>query len=269
MTIFDLEGRNAIVVGGGSGLGREVSIGLAEFGAKVVVADISTTGASQTVELIREAGSTDCRAVEVDIGDETSIAALFNDFDEHERSLDILVNAAFVPPVRTYPQDYPLHDWDRILQIDLTGYFLCARAAGERMVSAGRGGSIVSFSSIAASAALGRGNFPYSVAKAGINQMTKELAIEWGQHGIRVNAVQPCQFLTPALQKFIDDPEFDSDTMVGRFLAGIPLGHLGDPKDIVGPVVFLASPAAAMVTGAILPVDGGNLAMNAGASLSW
>lgn len=269
MSVFDLTGRVAVVTGGGSGLGQAVSIGLSQHGATVVVADIDDAAARRTLDLLLEnRGEDACTAHQVDIADEASVDGLFATVDEQYGRLDVLVNAAFVPPMRTYPEDYPTDDWERVLRVDLTGYFLCSRAAGRRMIPAG-GGSIVNFSSIAATSALGRGNFAYSVAKAGVNQMTKELAIEWAKHGIRVNAIQPCQFLTPSLRAFMDDPQFDARGFADRFLAGIPLGHLGDPADMVGPVVFLASPASAMVTGVILPVDGGNLAMDAGASLSW
>ena len=111
---------------------------------------------------------------------------------------------------------------------------------------------------------VGRGNFAYDVSKAGVLQLTRELAIEWAKHNIRVNAVLPCQVRTEALQRLIDDPQFDSGALVSRFLTGIPLQRLGEPEDIVGPVIFLASNAAAMMTGALVPVDGGNLAFNAG-----
>lgn len=267
-SLFDLTGRVALVTGGASGLGQAAAHGLAAAGARVIIADLDEAGAVATAAAITAAGGPPSRGLRVDIADETSVTSLFSEVDAWAGRIDVLVNAAFVPPIRTYPENYPTDDWERVMRVDLTGYFLCSRAAGRRMIAAG-GGSIVNFSSIAATSALGRGNFSYSIAKAGVNQMTKELAIEWARHGIRVNAIQPCQFLTPALQRFIDDPEFDSDAMIGRFLGGIPLGHLGDPRDMAGPVVFLASPAAAMVTGVILPVDGGNLAMDAGASLRW
>ena len=116
---------------------------------------------------------------------------------------------------------------------------------------------------------MGRGNFVYSVSKHGVIGLTRELAIEWAKHGIRVNAIQPCQFLTPSLQAYIDAAP-DPGAVVQGFLKGIPLDRMGDPeRDIVGPIVFLASDAAAMVTGVVLPVDGGNLAFNAGGSKTW
>ena len=151
--------------------------------------------------------------------------------------------------------------------MNLTGYFLCARAAGARMVPAGRGGSVINMSSITGSSALGRGNFAYSVSKGGVNQLTRELAVEWARHRIRVNAIQPAQFHNAAWDEMLADPS--KRELVEHVVAGIPLGRFGEPVEMVGPVVFLASDAAAMVTGILLPVDGGNLALNAGGSVRW
>ena len=107
------------------------------------------------------------------------------------------------------------------------------------------------------------------MTKHGVIGLTRELAIEWARHGIRVNAIQPCQFLTPGLKVWIDN-EPDPAVVTKNLLKGIPLDRLGDPeRDIVGPIVFLASDAASMVTGVVLPVDGGNLAFNAGGSKTW
>jgi NAD(P)-dependent dehydrogenase (short-subunit alcohol dehydrogenase family) len=99
--------------------------------------------------------------------------------------------------------------------------------------------------------------------------MTRELAIEWAPHGIRVNAIQPAQVRTPALQALIDDPQFDSDSLLATFLRGIPAGRLVEPDEVAAAALFLASDAASMVTGILLPVDGGNLAMNAGGTVKW
>jgi NAD(P)-dependent dehydrogenase (short-subunit alcohol dehydrogenase family) len=207
--------------------------------------------------------------VRCDVSDEASIEAMFALVDREFGRVDILINDAFTPVNRVVPEAYQLDAWERSLRVNLTGYFLCARAAGRRMIERGQGGSIVNISSIAGSTALGRGNFVYSVSKHGVIGLTRELAIEWARHGIRVNAIQPCQFLTPGLQAFIDAAP-DPQAVVNGFLKGIPLDRMGDPeRDIVGPIVFLASDAAAMVTGVVLPVDGGNLAFNAGGSKTW
>src|SRR5581483_1628740 len=122
--------------------------------------------------------------------------------------------------------------------------------------------AIVHMCSICGTSAVGRGSFPYSTSKGGIVMMTKEMAVEWARFGIRVNAIQPCQFLTPGLRVRLEDPALGP--IRERFLSGIPLGRLGEPHEMVGPVLFLVSDASSMVTGTLLPVDGGNLAFNAG-----
>ena len=268
MAGVDLIGRAAVVTGAASGLGQSIAIGLAAQGAVVACADINIAGLDATVARIADAGGT-AFAQRCDVADEKDVQRLFEAVDAAFGRVDVLVNCAFIPPHRARPEAFPLDQWETALRVNLTGYFLCIREAGRRMIAAGRGGSVINLSSIAGTTALGRGNFAYSVTKGAINQLTRELAVEWGAHGIRVNAIQPCQFRTPGLQRLIDDPTFDSDALIARFTAAIPLGRIGEPDDIVGPALFLASDASAMVTGVMLPVDGGNLALNAGGSLTW
>jgi NAD(P)-dependent dehydrogenase (short-subunit alcohol dehydrogenase family) len=137
------------------------------------------------------------------------------------------------------------------------------------MIEQGTGGSIVNISSIAGVSALGRGNFPYSVSKSGVNQMTRELAVEYAGWGIRVNAIAPAQVATETFKRgMLGDPRFNS-TLRPRLMAGIPLNRFLEPEEFVGPAVFLCSAAASAVTGVILPVDGGNLALNAGGNHTW
>jgi NAD(P)-dependent dehydrogenase (short-subunit alcohol dehydrogenase family) len=266
--LFRLDGRVAVVTGAASGLGHAIAAGLASFGATVVAGDINEAGLDTTVQRIRSAGGT-ALGVRCDVSDEAAVEAMFARVDSEYGRVDILVNDAFTPPTRVVPEAFGLDAWERSLRVNLTGYFLCARAAGQRMIARGQGGSIVNISSIAGSSALGRGNFVYSVSKHGVIGLTRELAIEWARHGIRVNAVQPSQFLTPALKTWIDGQP-NPEGFARDLLRGVPLDRLGDPeRDIVGPIVFLASDAAAMVTGVMLPVDGGNLAFNAGGSKTW
>src|SRR5262249_39940561 len=151
--------------------------------------------------------------------------------------VDILINDPYVI-ARYKPEELSVEDWNRVVGVNLTGYFLCAQAAGRRMIKQGRGGSIINISSIAGSSALGRGNFVYSVTKGGINQLTKELAVEWAKHKIRVNAIQPVQMRTPPVKRWLSDPKTDPG-LVSHLLKGIPLNRLGEPEDIVGPAVFL------------------------------
>ena len=266
--LFDLSGRVAVVTGAASGLGRAIAAGLATYGAAVFAADVNEAGLQETVARIRGAGGK-AQGTRCDVSDEAAVAALFLAVDAAMGRVDILVNDAFTPVERAQPQDFPLDAWQRSISVNLTGQFLCAREAGRRMIAQGAGGSIVNISSIAGSSGIGRGNFVYSVTKHGVNGLTRELAIEWARYGIRVNAIQPCQFLTPAVRTWIEATP-DPRAITEQFLKGIPLDRMGDPeRDIVGPVVFLASDAASMVTGTLLPVDGGNLAFNAGGSKAW
>lgn len=262
--IFDLSGKVALVTGAAAGLGRAITVGLAQFGANVLAADIDKKGLEQTVS---QATVSDRKilGIQCDTSQPTEIKKMFNQLDDTFNHVDILVNNVGVI-ARAHPENLTLEDWERVLRINLTGSFLCAQEAGRRMIARGQGGSIINISSIAGASALGRGNFVYSTTKGAINQFTRELAIEWANHNIRVNAILPAQMRTAWVEKLASGPE--ADATMKTILRGIPLNRLGEPEDIVGPVVFLASKAGAFVTGALLPVDGGNLALNAGGSLN-
>ena len=264
--LFDLTDRVAVVTGAGGSLGHAIAVGLAEAGATLALLDLQPEALEATAAAVR-AANRPALAVPTDVAKEASVEAAFAAIDEAFGRIDILVNNAAAPVERVAPEAFPLEAWQRSLAVNLTGYFLCARAAGARMVPAGRGGSVINMSSITGSSALGRGNFAYSVSKGGVNQLTRELAVEWARHRIRVNAIQPAQFHNAAWDEMLADPS--KRELVEHVVAGIPLGQFGEPVEMVGPVVFLASDAAAMVTGILLPVDGGNLALNAGGSVRW
>lgn len=265
--LFDLSERVAVVTGAGSGLGRAMSIGLSQAGARVVVSDQHLATAVETAALIREAGG-QAIATRCDTRVPEDIAALFEAGDAAYGRLDILVNNAAVGSAHVHPEDLTLSDWQNVFAVNLTGYFLCAQAAGQRMIPQQRG-AILNIGSIGGVSALGRGNFPYDISKAGVHHLTKELAVYWGRHNIRVNAIAPCQIKTPSLKAHISSPHLDGEAVVKRFLTGIPLRRLGEPEDLVGPAIFLLSDAAAMVTGTTLGVDGGNLALNGGGTHEW
>jgi NAD(P)-dependent dehydrogenase (short-subunit alcohol dehydrogenase family) len=263
--LFDLSGRVAVVTGGGGALGSVAAAALAEAGACVAVLDLSAAAAAKVAS---EVGEPD-RAIGIgaDLSAEAEVERAFAEIGRSFPAIDILVNAISAPIDRYSPEDFPLRTWDAMLAANLTSYFLCSRVAAQRMIAGGRGGSIVNFGSISGENAMGRGSLAYSVAKGGVAQLTRETAYAWAPHGIRVNAVLPCQFFNNWWRGNLTDPE--RRPLVDRVVSGIPLGRMGEPAEIAGPVLFLASPAASMVTGVLLPVDGGNLAMNAGASLDW
>jgi NAD(P)-dependent dehydrogenase (short-subunit alcohol dehydrogenase family) len=264
--MFSLKGQAALVTGAGAngGIGHAIALGYARAGARLAVCDIDSDGLARTAEELSAlnalAGAELC-----DISRPAEVEALFAAVDRTMGRIDILVNVPFAFPRRTAPHEVALEDWERMFAVNVTGYFLCIRAAVKRMLTQGGGGAIINIGSNAGETALGRGAFPYSCTKAAVHQMTKELAVEYGAHGIRTNAILPAQVLTPGLQAHFQDPRF-KDKVLPRILMGLPMGRLLSPEDMVGPAIFLASKAAEAVNGVLLPVDGGNLAMNAGGS---
>ncbi|NMF90710.1 SDR family NAD(P)-dependent oxidoreductase [Aromatoleum petrolei] len=265
---FDLDGRVALVTGAGAngGIGHALALGFARAGARVAIADIDADGLAQTARELAAIGPAPLARV-VDIADAEAVEALFAAIDEDIGRLDILVNVPFVFPARVRPHELAPVDWERMLAVNLSGYFRCCQAALRRMLLVGQG-SIINIGSNAGESALGRGALPYGCTKAAVHQMTRELAVEYAGAGIRVNAILPAQTLTPGLRGHLDNPRF-RDQVLPRILAGLPQGRLLEPEDYVGPAIFLASDAARAVNGVLLPVDGGNLAMNAGGSHTW
>ena len=258
--LFDLTGRVAVVTGAGGGLGTAICSGLAAYGADVALVDLDAETLGEAATGVEAAGR---RAVtiEADASDEAAVDRAFSKVDEALGRVDMLVNLPFVP-ISGPPQTLTLDDWNTAFRVNVTSYFLSCRQAAKRMIDRGAGGTIMNMCSIGGTSAVGRGSFPYSVGKGGIVMMTKEMAVEWARYGIRVNAIQPCQFLTPGLKIRLEDPALG--LIRDKFLSGIPLDRLGEPREMVGPVLFLVSDASSMVTGVLLPVDGGNLAFNAG-----
>jgi NAD(P)-dependent dehydrogenase (short-subunit alcohol dehydrogenase family) len=258
------DGRVAVVNGGARGIGAETCRQFAAAGASVGILDIDGDEAERLAEQIRAEGGKAIGAA-CDIADEAAVDAAFARVEDSLGAADILVNNAGINP-RQSPFDVELDTWNRVLGINVTGYFLCARRAALGMRSR-RGGAIVNVSSIAGSAALGRGNLAYAVSKGGVDALTRELAIEWASIGIRVNAVAPCQVHTAGFVANEEAQTAANVTTATDYRRGIPLGRAALPSDIASAIVYLASDAAGMITGVVLPVDGGNLAFNAGGTL--
>ena len=258
-SLFDLFGRVALVSGAASGMGRAMSLALAEHGADLVVADLNETGARQTAESIRALGR-NALAVPCDVSKPESIRSLFESLDREFGRIDFLGNVAG-EGILGRPEEISLEDIEQTWRNLVFGRFCMCQEAGRRMIAAGRG-SIVNIGSLASTTALGRGHIAYSMAMGAVAQMTRELSTEWAALGVRVNAILPAQVLNPGLEKRIAaDPGLEA-----RFLQGIPAGRFGHPNDIQGLAVLLASDASSWITGALIPMDGGNLAMNGGGS---
>lgn len=258
--MFNLAGRVAVVSGAASGMGRAMSLALAEAGADLMLADIDLAGAGKTAREIKAMGRR-AIAVDCDVSRPDQIRAMFARVDEEFGRIDFLGNVAG-EATRAKPEVISLEDVEQTWRNLVYGRFCCCQEAGRRMLTAGSG-SIVSLGSLASITGMGRGHIAYSMAMGAVVQMTRELSTEWSGRGVRVNAILPAQVLNPDLQKRIDaDPRIRD-----RFLSGIPMGRFGSPDDIRGLTVFLASDASSWITGAIIPMDGGNLAMNAGGSI--
>lgn len=255
--MFDLTGRVAVVSGAAQGLGRATAIAVAEHGADVCLVDRNEAGMGETAAVIESLGR---RAVAscCNVSDPEAIAQLFELVDAEFGRVDFLGNIAGDGHLAR-PEELEIADLQRVLQNLIVGRFAMCQQAGRRMLKAGRG-SIMNIGSLASMTALGRGHVAYSMGMGAVVQMTRELSTEWSGRGVRVNAVLPAQVINPSLTaRMQDDP-----TLEGRFRKGIPAGRLGVPDDIKGLAVLLASDASAWITGALIPMDGGNLAMNAG-----
>jgi NAD(P)-dependent dehydrogenase (short-subunit alcohol dehydrogenase family) len=258
--LFDLTGRVAMVSGAAQNMGRNSAIALAEVGADLVVADINGPGVEDTAEYIRHLGRR-AIAVTCDVSNEAQVRDMFHRIDDEYGHIDVVAN---IPSsgVRGHPEDITIESFVGMLQGTLVSKFICCQEAGKRML-AQRKGSIINMSSIGGIRALGRANFAYSIAQAGVIQMTRELSAEWGDRGVRINAIAPAQINSPGFEVRMGETPGLRET----FLRGIPLGRMGVPEDIKGLVIFLASDASSFITGSVFPLDGGNIALGANGSI--
>lgn len=249
---FRLDGRVAVVVGGGNGIGRATAALMGAAGARVAVVDRDGEAARNSAESIPDQKGS---AYELDITDAAGVDRVVDAIAAREQRIDILVNSAGIA-LRWPSVEHPLSDWEKVVATNMTGVFVCARAAARHMLARGEGGSIVNVASIFGIS--GGGLYPnisYQTTKGAVVNMTRALAIEWASQRIRVNAVAPTWVRTQFIAPLTSRPE-----LVARIERAIPLGRLAEPEEVATAILFLASPAAAMITGHILAVDGGFLA---------
>ena len=250
LDLFRVDGQTAIVTGGANGIGRIACLALAEAGAHVAVTDINLEAAERTAEELRSVG----RAASVhklDVMVERDIVDVFKAVRSTTGRIDILVNNVGRSP-RMATTEVPLATWEEILRLNQTSMFLCCREAAQAMLEQ-KSGAIVNISSIMGVTGGGAApNLPYHATKGAVVNMTRSLACEWADQGIRVNAIGPTYVKTDLTRPLLEQPE-----RMAYIESRTPLGRFAEVSEIAGGILYLASPAASMVTGHLLMIDGG------------
>ena len=249
-----VKGKVAIVTGGASGIGEATARLLAREGAKVAIVDIDDENGQRVArEIVKEGGI--ANFWHMDISKENEVKKTFTDIYGKYGRLHILVNNAGIPGYRKPPHETTSEEWDRVMDVDLKGSFFFAQAAAGQMIKEGHGGKIVNFSSVSAIIPTDPPAGPkvtYDAAKGGVISMTRSLAKDWGEFGIRVNCIQPGPFLNESVRQAAPD-------LYEKAIAHTVLKRSGTPYDIANVALFLCSSASDFVTGGLIPVDGGFL----------
>jgi len=243
----DMDGDTAIVTGASTGIGEETAQRLAAEGANVVVADVAVDEGEATAEAIRAEGG-EATFVETDVSDLDDVEAMVESAVETYGGLDVAHNNAGIEGESEATADQPLANWERVIDVNLTGVFNCMRAEIPAMLADG-GGAIVNTSSIAGTVGFPELS-PYVASKHGVIGLTKAAALEYGQAGVRVNAVCPGVIDTPMV-------EASAESTIEQVTAATPIGRLGEPREIGDAVVWLCSDEASFVTGEAMVIDGG------------
>lgn len=252
-TLFDFTGKTVVVTGAAGGLGSELCRAFAELGASLVLVDIDNQGLDSLAASLGGRANGTLKVV-TDVSRQEDVDAMVQAAMSRTGRIDVLVHCAGIGG-RSPAHAYPMELWDRVMEVNPGGTFLCAQAVGRVMLSQGGGGSIVIVSSVGG--VVGKpGSVAYQVGKAMEIQLAKSLGVEWAQEGVRVNALAPGLFLTDAIEAELKvEP-----TLNDVFMKNLPQKRAGDVREFVGAALFLASDASTYVTGAVLPVDGGVLA---------
>jgi gluconate 5-dehydrogenase len=249
---FNFTGKVAVITGGSGGFGKAAAIGLAAYGADVVITSRKLDSLEDTAEEIRKLGRK-VLPISCDVGDEASINAMIAKVIEELGKIDILITAAGI--ANRFPaEEFPIDEWQNIMDINVKGTFLCCQAAGKQMMKQG-GGKIITVSSVRGLLGHPGGYAAYGTSKGAVSLLTRQLAVEWAKYNINVNSIAPCIFWTPLTKQVLEDEQ-----LYTLFMERIPMGRAAEPEDFIGSVLLLSSGASDMITGHILYVDGGNTA---------
>lgn len=247
--LFDLSGKVAIVTGGARGLGKTFSLALADAGAHVAIADILMPLAEAVAKEIEGSGNR-ALAANLDVTQAESVREMVDKVTDHFGGIDILVNNAGIQCISA-AEDFALEDWNRVININLTGVFLCTQAVGKTMIGRKKG-KIINISSLFGTLGSPHTAAAYNSSKGGVINLTKSLAVEWGKYNINVNAIAPSIIETDLTRDRLDNKEY-SDLWIDR----TPLERIGRPEDLSGAIIYLSSGASDFVTGHTIMVDGG------------
>jgi NAD(P)-dependent dehydrogenase (short-subunit alcohol dehydrogenase family) len=252
-SIFSLDGRVALVVGGGGAIGSALGVALAGAGAHVAVAGRTAPALDAAVARIRATGSEGMPIV-ADASDRDAAEGMVAQTVDRFGRLDIIVNAAGggAGKVLFAAEEYPADAWDWIFELNVRSTLYATQAAVKAMIAGGQGGRVVNISSVRAQLGINAGYSAYVAAKGAISSLTRQWATEWAKYGITVNAISPTFVDTPQVATLLGDPTFKA-SIVSR----IPLGRVGTTDDLIGPTLLFCSAAGAFVTGQILMIDGG------------
>jgi len=251
--LFDLTDKVAIVTGGSGGFGRAAAIGLAVHGANVAVTSRTLSSLEETAAEIRKQGKK-ALTISCDVTDPKSVEQMVNQTVKEFGKVNILVTSAGIA-MRSPAEDFPIEDWQKVMDTNVKGTFLCCQAAGRVMIKQGGGGKVITVSSIRGLLGHPGGYAAYGTSKGAVHLLTRQLATEWAKYKINVNSIAPCIFWTPLTAPILND-----EKMYKIFMSRIPWGRAAEPEDFIGALVFLASEASEFITGDILYVDGGSTA---------
>ena len=247
--LFDLNGKTAVITGGNGGIGFGMAVGLAEAGANIVIAARNETKTSESINRLKGMG-TECEGIQVEVTEESSVQQMVSKTIDRFGSLDIIINNAGIG-IRKLPHEYTIKEWNKVVDINLPGAFICSKEVYPHMKENG-GGKIINIGSMTSIFGLDWA-VAYASSKGGIVQMTKTLAVSWAKDNIQANSILPGWIHTDLTQGLKDNFRDRYDHILTR----IPHERWGEPNDLAGTAVFLSSKASDYVTGVSIPVDGG------------